>query len=643
MATHDRPLDLICLGRVAVTLHGSQLGGPLEDMQSFQMHLGGSSGNVAFGAARLGLRSSLFSRVGDEPLGRFLRAELERVGCDTSHLHTDTERPTALSLHGVRGDGSFPSVLYRERPADLSLSPEDFDETYIALSQALTIAGTHLSHEQTRLTCYEALKAAKAHQTTAILDVGYHPELWGLMPQGEGEDRSVPSPEATRRLEQALPWFDVIVGSEEELRVAGGSGDTLEALRRVRESSDALLVLRRGIEGCVIFEAGAPIPASLEGGLVCPPFPVPAKNPLGGSEAFLSGFLRAYLRGETLATCGLWANACAALVVSRHGGAQAMPSFAELSAFLRKAESLAGKEPDRDGEIRRLHRVAERRERWADVAILAFDHRAEMEERTDDPAVLTRAKGLIAEGARYGAHAAGLPHPHVIVDDRYGASVLSRLSGSGSFLARPIEIPGSRPVAFEGGLDVGLTLARWPREHVVKCLVRYATFDDESLCAAQEARVKALYEACCATGRELMLELITEGDDVFDAPAAMRRFYRLGVFPDWWKLPPPPGDVGWATLGTVIEEHDRHCRGVLMLGLDQEPDELERVLAHAAATTRVCRGFAIGPTIWRRPFETWLEEGDDQAFVRDVAAAYSRFIDVWRQARLVLVQGGGGA
>src|SRR5690606_35001492 len=99
----------------------------------------------------------------------------------------------------------------------------------------------------------------------------------------------------------------------------------------------------------------------------------------------------------------------------------------------------------------------------------------------------------------------------------------------------------------------------------------------------------------------------------------------------------------WATLGTVIEEHDRHCRGVLMLGLDQEPDELERVLAHAAATTRVCRGFAIGPTIWRRPFETWLEEGDDQAFVRDVAAAYSRFIDVWRQARLVLVQGGGGA
>lgn len=634
MKQEERPLDVICLGRVAVDLYGKQTGGRLEDMQSFQMYLGGSSGNVAFGTARLGLRSSMLSRVGDEHLGRFVRDELRRVGCDTSHLLTDAERLTALVVLGVRGDGTFPHIFYRERPADMAIGPQDFDETYIALSRALAITGTHLSHEGPRAACYEALKAAKAHGTKAILDVDYRPVLWGLVPHGQGEDRFVPSAEVTAKLQQVLPWFDVIVGTEEEMHIAAGTTDTLTALQRIRELTDAVLVLKRGVDGCVIFESE--ISEAVTGGVVCPPFRVPVYNSLGAGDGFMSGFLRGLLRGEPLATCGRWANACGALVVSRDGCAPAMPSFEELQAFLRKAEALGGKDPNQDPELRRLHRVAERRERWNDVGILAFDHRSQMEERVKDGALIARAKQLIATAAHHGARGAGLANPHVIVDDRYGAAVLARLSGTGGFIGRPIELPGSRPVAFEGGMDVGLTLQRWPREHVVKCLVRYATYDDEALRAAQEARVRSLYDACSATGHELMLELLgPEGDTtgIWDVPSAMRRFYKLGVFPDWWKLAPPPDEFGWTELGDIIAEHDKHCRGVLMLGLDLELDALERLVARAAAT-RVCRGFAIGRTIWRRPFEEWLESGDDEAFTRDVAAAYARFIDVWRQARL---------
>ena len=47
---------------------------------------------------------------------------------------------------------------------------------------------------------------------------------------------------------------------------------------------------------------------------------------------------------------------------------------------------------------------------------------------------------------------------------------------------------------------------------------------------------------------------------------------------------------------------------------------------------------AIGRTIWRQPFEAWLEDQNDEAFVREVAAGYARFIDVWRQARLSLAR-----
>ena len=88
----DKQLDLICMGRIAVDLYGQQIGSRLEDMGSFNKYLGGSSGNVAYGTAVQGLKSSMLARVGDEHMGRFLREELTRVGCDTSNLITDKER-----------------------------------------------------------------------------------------------------------------------------------------------------------------------------------------------------------------------------------------------------------------------------------------------------------------------------------------------------------------------------------------------------------------------------------------------------------------------------------------------------------------------------------------------------------------------
>src|SRR4030095_13472758 len=69
MTTASRPLDVICLGRAAVDLYGQQVGGRLEDMQSFAKYLGGSSANLAAGLARLRLRPALLTRGGDQHLG----------------------------------------------------------------------------------------------------------------------------------------------------------------------------------------------------------------------------------------------------------------------------------------------------------------------------------------------------------------------------------------------------------------------------------------------------------------------------------------------------------------------------------------------------------------------------------------------
>ena len=102
MATQEKQLDVICLGRIAVDFYAQQIGARLEDAGTFAKYLGGSSGNVAYGTAIQGLKSGMLARVGDEHMGRFLREELQRVGADTRCLITDKQRLTGPVILGIR-------------------------------------------------------------------------------------------------------------------------------------------------------------------------------------------------------------------------------------------------------------------------------------------------------------------------------------------------------------------------------------------------------------------------------------------------------------------------------------------------------------------------------------------------------------
>ncbi len=195
----SRPLDVICLGRAAVDLYGHQFGGRLEDMQSFAKYLGGSSANLAAGLGRLGSRSSMLTRVGDEHMGRFVREALEREGVDVSHVVTDRERLTALVILGISNRNSFPHIFYRENCADLGIESSDFDKDYIASSRALAITGTHLSTEQSFEVVTQAVDYAAQSGTKIILDIDYRPVLWGLISAGGGEERFIASDEVTAR------------------------------------------------------------------------------------------------------------------------------------------------------------------------------------------------------------------------------------------------------------------------------------------------------------------------------------------------------------------------------------------------------------------------------------------------------------
>lgn len=629
----EKKLDLICMGRIAVDLYGQQVGSRLEDMGTFSKYLGGSSGNVAYGTAVQGLKSSMLARVGDEHMGRFLREELERVGCDTSHLITDHDRLTALVILGIKDTDTFPLIFYRDNCADMAISKDDFTEEYIASARCLAITGTHLSNPKTREAVLTALKYARRNGVKTALDIDYRPVLWGLTSLGDGETRFIESSKVTQELQEVLGLFDVIVGTEEEFHICGGSTNTIEALKVVRHVSDAELVCKRGPLGCSVFTGM--IPDDLDDGITVHGVRVDVLNVLGAGDAFMSGLLRGYLNGEGWEKACAYANACGALVVSRHGCAPAMPTKVELDNYLARAAEV--KRPDLDVELNHLHRVTTRKKaKWDELCIMAFDHRKQFVEMAEavggDVNRIKPLKKLILEASRQVCKEANLEgKAGLLCDSTFGQDVLNDVTGQGWWIGRPIELPGSRPLEFEHG-TIGSQLIDWPLEHVVKCLVFYNPEDADEMRITQEKKVYEAYEACLKSGHELLVEVILPADVKKEDRlylAAVKRFYDLGIQPDWWKLPPLQNE-SWNAMSSLIIEQDPYCRGIVILGLDAPVEELEAGF-NATAGHDLIKGFMVGRTIFGKPSREWLAGNiDDAGLINQIKANYHQIIELWK-------------
>lgn len=629
-----RRFDVICMGRAAVDLYGEQIGGRLEDMQTFSKYLGGSPANTAVGVARLGLRPAMLTRVGDEHHGRFVREALAAEGVDTSHVATDARRLTGLVFLGIQDRETFPLVFYRDQCADMALSAEDIDGDYIGSATALLLSGTHLSQPRTFEACRAAIALARERGTRIVLDIDYRPVLWGLTSPGMGEQRFVADDKVTAHLQGVIADCDLVVGTEEEIHIAGGSTDTLQALRRLRALTPALLVVKRGPMGCVAFDRA--IPDSLDDGLQGPGFPVEVFNVLGAGDAFMAGFLRGWLKDEPLSQCCAWANACGAIVVSRHGCSPAMASWVELQHFLHNGSPT--RRLREDPVLEHLHRSTTRTRRWGELVVLAFDHRSQLEEiaarHGQGEAAIRTFKQLVAQGARNGAGThvgAG-----VLLDSRFGEDVLPSLTGKGWWVGRPVELPGSRPLAFEAGEHLAIEMRSWPAEHVAKCLLYWHPDDSQALRDAQAERLLQLQAASHATQHEFLIEVIPPREMLRDATTLARtlqQMYDAGLYPDWWKLPAAQSDAEWQDIARTIARNDAHCRGVLMLGLEASEETLARSFRIAAAHP-VCRGFAVGRTIFAEAADRWFAgQISDAEVIADIAHRYARLVVLWDEAR----------
>jgi 5-dehydro-2-deoxygluconokinase len=628
-----RPLDVVTIGRSSVDLYGQQIGSRLEDIASFAKSVGGCPANIAIGAARLGLRSALVTRVGAEQMGRFIREQLEREGVVTSGVKVDPDRLTALVILAVEDTGVSPMIFYRTDCADMALAPEDIDESLIASATAVVVTGTHFSRPNSDAAQRKAIAIAKANGTKVVFDIDYRPNLWGLAGHAEGFERYVKSERVSAHLRSILPDCDLIVGTEEEIMIASGADSALEALTAIRAVSPATIVLKRGAMGCIIYDG--PIADDLETGIVGQGFPIEIYNVLGAGDAFMAGLLLGWLRGEPLATCATWANACGAFAVSRLLCSPEYPTWEELQHFLTHGSPWRALR--HDPAINHLHWATTRRPQPPGLMALAIDHRAQLEEIADRAgaprARIAEFKVLAVEAAARVAE--GRPGFGMLLDSTYGAAALFRAARHPFWIGRPVEKPGSRPLEFDGFLDLGSHLVEWPLGHTVKCLCAYHPDDDAVLKAEQERALLRVSDAVRSVRRELLIEIIAGRHGVLtDTTVAtvVERLYALGIRPDWWKLEPQASAAAWQNIASVIAANDRHCRGIVLLGLDAPESALAEAFRLAAAEPLV-KGFAVGRTIFAEAAARWLAgEIDDAAAVADMARRFAALVRAWEEA-----------
>lgn len=307
--------DVLTMGRSCIDLYAHQIGVPITEVTSFDAYVGGCPTNISVGTRRLGLQSALLTAVGDDQVADFVLAFLDREGVDTRFIPRKPGRRTSAVIMTIQPPDRFPLTFYRDGCADRELTSDDVERAPIEQSAILVVTGTGLSHEPGRAaTLFAATKAAKAG-VHVLVDIDYRPDQWSSRA------------EYSRMARQLLQSASLAVGTEEEISAAADCDDVERAIDRVLECSTAPLVVKRGSRGATLFERGR-APRDV------PPFPVTVLNVLGAGDAFASGLIAGLRRGWPLERAIRFGNATGAIVVTRHGCANFMPTMAEVEAFV---------------------------------------------------------------------------------------------------------------------------------------------------------------------------------------------------------------------------------------------------------------------------------------------------------------------
>jgi len=294
-------IEAAVVGRVGIDLYPDQLETPLRQVRTYTRYVGGFAGNVATGLARLGVRTAIVSRVGDDGHGEFVRSFLEGEGVDTRFLAVDASWPTPPTFCEIWPPDRFPLTFYRRPTApDWQIDPDDLDGAELAGVPLLFATGTGLAQSPSRETTVDLLRG---HVGTTIFDLDWRPMLWER------------TEEYVAHAQDAAGIADIVVGNTDEVTAAGGIEKLLELA--------PVLILKRGGNGAVLYADGEVIEV--------PGIPVEVVNGLGAGDAFAAALGYALVRDLGVREGVRLGNIAGAYVAQRIPCSEAMPTIEELT------------------------------------------------------------------------------------------------------------------------------------------------------------------------------------------------------------------------------------------------------------------------------------------------------------------------
>ncbi len=325
--------DILNMGRSSIDLYSNDVGTPFIDINSFAAYVGGSPTNISVGTRRLGLKSVLLTAVGEDPVGDFILNFLNKEGVITEFIPRKPGRRTSAVVLGIEPPDKFPLVYYRDNCADIALTIDDVLASPITDCKLFQFAGTNLSQEPSRSATLFAAEVAKSAGIPVVLDIDFRPDQWHD-PRAFGI-----------AIRSVLRLVDIVIGTEDEINGAMLSdvsqmevkdsqisdtqvaGDTQSAIHELMKLGPKTLVEKIGPEGARVHLAGGEVIDA--GG-----FPVEVYNILGAGDAFASGFLYGVVQGWSWYKSARLGNACGAIVVTKHGCANFMPTMDEINEFV---------------------------------------------------------------------------------------------------------------------------------------------------------------------------------------------------------------------------------------------------------------------------------------------------------------------
>lgn len=325
--------DLLTFGRASIDLYSKNIGAEFNEIKELTTAIGGSPVNIAVGAQRLGLKTALFSAVGPDPVGGFIKNILRNEGVDTANVQTIDGTTSTAVVCGIQPPDTFPLVFYRDNAPDNNITIDHINQVDFTKYKSFLMTGTALAVEPTRSAAFYASEKAKYQKLPVFLDVDFRANLW----------HDVRAFGTTIR--QYLKYVNVVIGTEEELlamyldtedqvEIKDSSisaptvkGDLKKAIKSILEEGVELLLVKTGPQGVIAYHKDG-TSTNVSG------FPVEVVNVLGAGDAFAGGFIYGYINKWDLYKSLRLANACGAWLVTKQGCSNYAPYFDEITEFI---------------------------------------------------------------------------------------------------------------------------------------------------------------------------------------------------------------------------------------------------------------------------------------------------------------------